>query len=174
VSYGSVLRTWAENLLLGASGTTRTLASGRFHLEAADSPDAHPADSVERAVKVSVRPGTNLVPVNPYDNLVYRRHRVVIRVSYALTHAGGDAAETLTEQSGAGTLDAVHDRAATDAHDIETVLVWHENRGGTDPAIVRVLPPDGDLALDVRGDRAVLELAYTVDVQATVPGSYAP
>jgi hypothetical protein len=174
VSYGRPLRQWAENLLLGTAGSDRTIAAGRFHLESPDAPafDGPPTHSAERAVKVTVRPGSPNVPVNTLDNLVLRDHALTVRITYALTHAGGNLAESVDEQGGAGTLEAVEDRAGTDQHDVEAVLMWGPNAAGTDPVIVNVTP--GAPTFEAEDDRAVLTLPYTLLVLATVPGSYAP
>jgi hypothetical protein len=170
VSYGRPLRQWAENLLLGTTGSDRTIAAGRFALE---SPDGQvPHNTAERRVRVTVTPGAAHVPVNTLDGQVLRDHRLTVRITYAVTHAGGDLAELVGEQSGAGTLEAIEDRMATDQHDVEQCLLWGPNAGGVDPAIVNVVP--GEPASDVDEDRAVLTLPYTLTVLATVPGSYAP
>jgi hypothetical protein len=175
VSYGSAIRQRIEALILGTAGTTHVMEAGRFHLEAPDAPgfDAHPLHSAERAVRVGVRPGTNIRLCNPFDGFVLRRHRVLVRVSYALTHAGGDLAETVTEQSGPATLEAVEDRATTDAHDIERVLVWPENRAGVSPTVYAIQPIQIEPTFDVQEDRVVMELPFWVDVQAAL-STFAP
>ena len=174
MSYGAGLRTWAENLILGSTGTTRTMTAGRFHLESADvAQDGGPVNSCERAIHVRVKGRNTLDGVNTIDSSGLYTHEMTVRVSYALTNAGGDAAETVTEQSGAGTVDAINDRATTDQHDIDMVLFWHENAAGTSPAVVNITSraPD-DVAFGT--DRATLTLQYTLTVEVTQPGSYAP
>jgi hypothetical protein len=170
VSYGRPLRQWAENLLLGTAGTDRTIAAGRFALE---SPDGQvPHHSAERRVRVTVSPGTPDGPVNNQDGQILRNHTLTVRVTYAVTHAGGDLAELVGEQDGAGTVEAIEDRMATDAHDVEAALMWGPNAAGLDPQIVNVTPAAP--GFDVGEDRAVLSLPFTLLVLATVPGSYAP
>lgn len=175
-SYGRALRQHLESLLLGTAGTYRTLAVGRFHLRAADGDlEAHPLHSAERALEVRVEPGEPLVPINGLDTHALYRHRLVIRVRYAYTRAGGDLVEGLTEQHGSGTLDDVRDRAATDTADIYRVLTYHENHAGTDPAIIAIVPEGAPAGVDDDGDEiAVLELAFTLDVYASLASAYAP
>lgn len=175
MSYGAVIRQRVEALLTGESGTTRTLAAGRFHRRAPDRSLAQTArDTAERAVEVVLGVGRPLDGLNTLDSPLLVEHRLTVRVAYLVTHAGGDAGETLHEQSGAGTLDAVRDRALTDAFDIVNVLCWHENRAGTDPTLVAI-GPDGDPALGEPDDGvAVLEIPFALTASATVPGAYAP
>lgn len=174
MSYGTVLRQRIEALICGETGTTRTMAASRFHRRAPGSMDP-PADSSERAIEVEIGPPHDLPGQvnNPLDGHALYEHDVTIRVHYALTHAGGDLAEGLTEQHGPGTWDAVRDRATTDAHDLYAVLAWHENHAGTDPVIID-LAPTAPGRLVQRPGVAVLELPYRLWVQATFPGSYAP
>jgi hypothetical protein len=175
MSYGSALRQRFEGLLLGTAGTTRTMTAGRFHLEAPDAATAldQPSHSAERAVRVTLDPGDDLDPVNPLDNQVYRTHRLVVRVGYLLTNAGGDLAEVVGEQSGAATVDAIRDRALADQHAIEAVFTWYENRAGVDPDILNVTRLPGAALAREADDRLTLTLPFAVDVLATVPGSYA-
>jgi hypothetical protein len=174
-SYGRALRQRIEALLLGSAGTSRVLEPGRFHLRAPDRTlDGHPLHSSERAVEVVLEPGTPLVPINTLDTTGFYRHRLTVRVRYALTRAGGDLAEGLGEQVGSATLDDVRDRAVTDAADIYRVLTYHENRAGTDPAILSCQPDGEPLGpIDDGDDVAVMELGFLLDVEAAMT-AYAP
>lgn len=175
MSYGTTLRLALEALLAGESGSTRTMSSARFHRCPADT-DAPPAHSAERAVRVYIRPGTYVHPHNTRDPHCLKRHRVTVRVWYALTHAGGDLAEGLTEQHGPGTLDAVSDRATTDEHDIATVLTWGENTAGLSPHISSLVPNGEPSDPAQEGNTAHVDFPYEMLVWAnnTTVGEYAP
>jgi hypothetical protein len=175
MSYGTTLRQALEALLCGESGTTRVLTAGRFHRRSPDRPDP-PADSSERAVEIELSPGTPTHVLNNIDSYALFDHRLVVRVFYALTLAGGDLAEGLTEQTGPGTWDAIRDRAMQDAHDVGIVLGWGENVAGLSPAIVQMLPAGGPSGPVARGNVAVLELPFSLQVWARndTVGHYAP
>jgi hypothetical protein len=166
------IRSHYEGLALGTSGTTYTITSGRFHLRSPDrAAEAGYASSAERAFEVRVDPLGHLDPPNVLDGFSFDRYRVTIRVTYALTNAGGDLTDTLAEQDGAGTLDAITDRWATDVHDLRTVVEWHENQL-TSPAGI-LLEMDA-ARLTQRGQMMVGELPFVVTVKASRPGSYSP
>jgi hypothetical protein len=175
MSYAAALRQRFEALAAGTAGTRGAIAAGRFRLrDAGVALEKHPANSAERAFEVVVDPGRDYVPVNPHDGFALRLHRVTFRVAYLLTHAGGDLAEVVGEQDGAGTLDAIRDRAETDHHDLVAVCSFSENLGGTDPAIVYAVPTDATTLAAVTDDVAILAIPLDVLVQATWPGAYAP
>ena len=169
------LRQHYERLITGETGTTRTLTSGRFVRRAPDGGiEQHPASSAERHIEVILGPPAETPPgVNPLDGFGFFTQRLTVRVSYLLTHAGGDLTEALGEQDGAGTWDVIRDRAITDALDLQTVLSWHENRSGTDPVIVQVVPLPA-VGPTRQGVLAILEQPFDLVVKATLPGSYAP
>jgi hypothetical protein len=175
VSYASGIRQGLEALLLGTSGTTKTMAAGRFHLASPDRAlEDHPVASAERAVRVVLRPGRDIRPANGCDNFVLREHRVLVRIAYVVTHAGGDAAEAAGEQSGAGTLDAVMDRVTTDQHDVESVLCWLPNATSiTTPAVFGCQRTEDEPALNeaAGGQLLILELPFTVFVEASTNGT---
>jgi hypothetical protein len=173
VSYGPLLRDRLEAVLCGEAGTTRVMAAGRFHRRVPDRQgadvDLEPPAVAERSVEAVVGDGAPFVENNPYDGFGLFEHAVTIRVSYALTHAGGDVPEGLTAQHGAGTLDAIRARSVTDAADIDQVLGWPENWqvAGGDPHVidlemVRGRPP----GFAPRGDVAVLEIPFRLVVRA--------
>ena len=169
-SYGNALRLWAEALLCDGAGSTRVLTVGRFHRNSPDRDlEGHPFDSAERAVNIVLSGGHNVDGLNGIDGYVLRSHTLTVRVSYAITNAGEDGTEAVSEQDGSATLDGVQDRAASDEFDIASTLQWSANYAGVDPAIVCVnaldVPP-----LAVAGQSAVLEVPFEVLVWATVPG----
>jgi hypothetical protein len=170
------LRSTIESLLLGTSGTTRTMDANRFHLHAPDSDlDTHPSNAAERTIEVVLDPAEPLDGFNGCDSFVMYRQRLAVRVRYLYTRAGGDMAEGITEQSGPATLDVIRDRANTDAHAINVVLQWHENYAGTDPRIVTINPDGPPSGPVVNGDRAILELPFVMVTQASMPGAgYSP
>ncbi len=169
------VRTALEALLAGESGSTRTLAAGRFHrCDAAGTLDQHPVDSIERAFEVVISAGLPHDGVNAFDPFQIRDHKVTIRVGYAVTNAGGDAVEAVSEQDGAGTLRAIQDRAQTDALDITTVLSWPDNRAGGDPKIVLLYPDGAPADPVIKGQIAIMELSFAMTTETTIPGSYAP
>lgn len=172
-SYGRALRTHLEGLLLGTAGV-RTMAVGRFHKPSPDR-SADDTEAPERALEVVLSPGTPLVPVNSLDDFAFYRHRVVVRVRYLLTRAGGDMAEGLTEQDGSSTLEDVRDRAVTDASDIARVLIYHENRDplSASPLELLVIAQDGDIT-EPTLEAPLLEVPFLVDVQASLTSAFAP
>lgn len=173
-SAGYALRAHFEGLLTGASGTGYTLAADRFHLVAQDeSVDTHPAHSIERACEVVLEAGEPFVERNPYDGFDFVRFALRVRIGYALTHAGGDLVEGLTEQHGAATTSALRDRALTDALDVVRVLTWPDNRGSVDPTIIAVIAEEA-YELDLGTDRAVLTIPFRLDTRVTTTGAYAP
>lgn len=175
MSYGTTLRAALEALIAGESGSTRTMSASRFHRRSPDRPETPALDSSERAFEVVLEPGTLVHPHNTRDSHALYRHDLAVRVHYALTHAGGDLAEGLTEQHGPGTLDAIRDRAVTDVHDLVTLLTWGENTSGLSPAIVSLVS-EGKPTMTVSPSRAVLEVPFALLVwaQNTTVGTYAP
>ena len=174
MSYTALLRAHLEDLLTGATGTTRALPSGRFHLRRANPGAGTPP---ERAVAVRVLPAFPDAPVNSLDSLAIVTHPVDVEVRYALTAGGDDLAEGLTEQDGPGAREAAEDRAGVDAADIAAVLCWHENWpiSGDDPAVIDVYPRDAAPTLTADGGTLVLALPYAVRVQARLSTQpYAP
>lgn len=172
---GASVRGHIESLIAGESGTTRVMDS-RFRRKSSDaqSLEHQPVDSCERRFEVRIPPGGLLHPINPLSGRKWRTHDMLVRVSYALTNAGGDNGEALGEQSGGATVDKIYDRMDSDATDLESVLVWHENRAGTDPVIVALYPSGSSPSLVLLEDRLIVELRYTMVTQATLPGFYAP
>jgi hypothetical protein len=170
------LRTTIEALLLGTAGSTRTMAADRFHLRAPDGAlEDHPSNAAERTIEVVIDSPVPLDGFNGLDSSVLYVQRMTIRIRYLMTGAGGDMTEGLTEQSGGATIDLIRDRANTDAHAINVVLNWHENYSGTDPRIVNIVPDGPPSGPVTQGDRAILELPFTMTTQATMPGSsYSP
>ncbi len=132
MSHVSELRGVLVDLLLGSRGTTRTVTPGRFTQETPDLAGdmSPPADAAERRFKVVVMEAGGSRPYNAGDGFKLELFDVVIRLSYSLTNAGGDMVETSTAQGGAGTLDAIRDRANSDRMEIERVLAWVENTTG--------------------------------------------
>ncbi len=132
MSHVSELRSVLVDLLLGARGTTHTIAPGRFVAHAPDAPayDGMPADAAERRFEVVMMQGANSRPYNAIDGFKLERFDVTIRLTYSLTNGGGDAVEDSSTQGGPGTLDAIRDRANSDRMEIERVLSWVENTYG--------------------------------------------
>jgi hypothetical protein len=178
VTVESALRTRARALLFDGAGTSPwTLAATHLH---SASPDArrvedHPEDSFERAVELRFLPRAPLGRVNPITGYAIYRQRILVRVGYLISGAGGDDPERAGEQSGAGTDDAVEDRAATDRHLIENVLGWQANWSSvTDPTVIDC-DPDGDGAEDTtEGARRVVVTPFLLTYRAQLPGSYGP
>lgn len=168
------VRTHLESLVLGTAGTTRVM-DGRFQKCAPDcTPETHPADSCERRFQWVIPAPSPLHPINPLSGRKWLVHKTVLRIAYARTNAGGDAAESVQpEQDGPGTLDAIRDRITTDATDLESVLVYHLNRAGTDPVIC-LLHPEGEPREIVLPDRVISELPYSMTTQTSLPSFYAP
>jgi len=173
-SAGYALRSHVEALLTGASGTGYTLAADRFHLVSQDETiTSHPAHSIERAVEVVLGDAEPLVERNPYDGFDLVRLALTVRVGYALTRAGGDLVEGLTEQHGSATTGSVRDRALTDYLDVVRVLTWPDNRGSLDPAVIAILA-EAAYELEESEDRVVLSIPFRLDVRVTTTSAYAP
>ena len=173
-SAGSALRSWIEGLLTGAQGTGYTLESGRFHLVAEDkTAEDHPINAGERAVEVAIEAAEPFVDRNPYDGFCFVRFAVTVRIAYALTKAGGDLVEGLTEQNGSATLGAIRDRALTDYLDVVRVLSWPDNRGSTNPVIIALIAEDS-YSLESGDDRVLLEIPFRLDARVTTTSAYAP
>ncbi len=168
-SYSNTLRAWAEALLCGETGSTRTLTAGRFHRATpAGDLESHPTDSAERAIDIVLGGPRYPDGLNGIDGFVLAEHTLTVRVSYALTNAGDDGTEATSEQDGSGTLNAIQDRAASDEFDIAMTLQWHANQAGVDPAILNMVP--GESTTTTEAQRVVLNIPFTISVWATVPG----
>jgi hypothetical protein len=167
------LRSTIEALLLGTSGTTRTMDAGRFHLAAPDGAaiEDHPSNAAERTIRVILGMPVAKDGWNSLDPRVTNDVRCTIQVRYLYTGAGGDGTEALSEQDGSGTIDAIRDRAMTDAHAIQRVLNWHENYSNTDPRIISITQDGEPSGPVVQGDRAIVEFPYRVLAEFTVPGT---
>lgn len=178
-SYGRALREHLEGLVLGTTGS-RTMTTGRFHKCAPDrSLDDAEASAGERAIEVVVSPGVPLLPVNSLDDFAFYRHTVRVRVRYLFARAGGDLSEGLTEMDGSATLEALRDRATTDAADIARVLIHHDNRAPLDapPVTLLVIAQDGEPTepTPAAGSSvAILEVPFLVDVMASLTSAFAP
>lgn len=169
------LRARVEEIACDGYGASQTIVAGRFTRATTDWHDAHPVDSTERRVDVNCDPprAPDGVVNNPLDLFALYAIPFVVRVYYLRTNAGGDMAEGATEQHGSGELDAIRDRAGTDAHDLLTALTYFENWSGLDPFLIDI-GPDGAPEIDEEGQRVVLSVPFVATVRATRPGSYAP
>lgn len=170
------LRTTVEALILGTAGTTRTMAAGRFRLSAPDGDvDDDPRFVADRTFKVVLDSPEPLDGFNSLDTFVMYRQRMTVRITYLVTHAGGDLVESVSQgNSGSGEIDDIRDRSNTDAHDLNVVLGWHENYAGTDPRIVTIQPEGPPSGPNINGTLAIFELPFLMITKATVPGAYAP
>ncbi len=172
---GAAIRTWAESLILGSSGTTKTMASGRFKPAGMQSRDNTEHHVAERAVAVIVGIGRASVPINQFDGFAFKSHPVAVRVTYARTNAGGEMAESLNgEQNGSGEIDEIEARANADALDIETVLRWHEN-AMVSPAMVNISEGEYTIDRDTSAEVVTLTCLFGVEVIETIStvGTYA-
>ncbi len=128
MSWNDAIREYIETLLCDGAGTNRTLNIGLFTRH---TPDAalDQSDAAERRVTVVVfkAPGGLY---NNVDGFKLQPISVTVRVTYAITNAGGDMTDGQTPQHGAGTLDEVMSRAPSDSTEIERVLTWGENTAG--------------------------------------------
>jgi hypothetical protein len=178
VSYLTSIRTGVEALVLGTAGTSFVLTQGRFALrDAGRTLDTCDLASGERRVEVVVRTGRPVLPVNMCDGAALFDHALLVRVAYLRTDAGGDEAEAIAgELDGPGTLDAIADRAATDAHDLACVLGWYENWSFANaPSVVDLARTEADSTLTVSPQRCVLEVPFLLRCWASLtPGTYAP
>ena len=172
MGYLGSLRRHYEALLCDGTGTGHTLAAGRFtrRVDAL----ADPASLAERQLDVRLSPGRPEPIPNPIDLFVYMTHVLSIVVTYARTQGGDDLAEGITAQDGAGTDDALADRADTDAQDIGSVLEWLDNwpvTGGGANGVPEVFDVGQDLAseptVELAPSRATLTLRYRVRCRTT-------
>lgn len=174
-SAGNALRAHLEGLLTGTGGTGYTLDAGRFHLiEEGKTADDHPINAGERACEVVIDAAGPFVERNPYDGFSFERFTVTVRIAYALTKAGGDLVEGLTEQNGSATLGAIRDRALTDYLDVVRVLSWPENRGSTNPVIIALVCEEPYSLDDGAEDRVIVEIPFRLDARVTTTSAYAP
>jgi hypothetical protein len=171
MAYSSLIRARAEALLTGETGTTRTLASGRFtrHADAfRDGADAG-TNAAERRFKVRVGQPRDHIEVNTADGIRFEELTLTVQITYALTDAGDDIAEGTGEQDGAGTMEAIEDRATVDANDVFYVLDWHVNWTSlSDSVTVIWCKRDGAAVLDVPDGATVATLSVPFNVLAEV------
>ena len=169
----SRVRARLEALVFDGYGTTSyTIASGTFRRPPydLDSPEAS-ADRVARVViglPVEVDEG-----VNPLDGHALRFRPVEVRVLYQLTGAGDDVPEGTGLQIGPGSIDAIGDRMAHDAHALTTTLTWYEHWTGLDPYVASIVV-DGAPSSEFDGAIATLTVPFRMLSRDTLPGSYAP
>jgi hypothetical protein len=176
VSYLTPIRTGIESLMLGATGTTFAMQPERFKLcDAASVLDKCELSSGERRFEVIFNKGRPSRPINNCDGFALMDHPFTIRVAYLKTNAGGDNVEAFGEMDGAGTVDAIGDRAALDAMDITTVVSWYENWGfAGGPNVFDIQRVDGsDYNLVEGAQRIILEVPFLLSAQVTLAvGTY--
>lgn len=174
----SAIRSRARALLFeGAGASSWTVAAGHFHSVSPDakSLERQPEDSLERAVELRFDTRTPLGRVNPINGYALYQQRLRVRVGYFVASAGGDDPERAGEQSGASTVDATEDRAATDRHILEAVLGWQPNWAAvSDPTIIDC-NPDGEASEDTSdGPRRIVTTGFLLTYRASLPGAYGP
>lgn len=177
MAYSLTLQTRIEALLLGTTGTGRTMQTDRFHLSSDDGQDY--ASAAERRVTVEIGPRREIAgaPHNPLAGYVLGEHTVTVAVEYSRTRAGGDLAERLGEQGNPGTDEAIRNRMNSDQHDIEMVLGWYQNWASLDPDLFNLKPSPGTPPrIELKGQVARMTLSFVAWVQATsaTPGTYSP
>lgn len=154
-----------------------TVTSGHFHRCPSDRTlETLEVDAIERAVEVRKVGRKGVGHNNPNDGRGLYYEPMVVRVGYALT-AAGDSYDAAGEQSGAGTLAAVEDRAAMDADTLEARVGYQPNWSGLDPHVIDCEPdPEGrgDGWLTVLPDRVIAEILFRLTTKATLPGSRGP
>lgn len=175
MGYSDALRAGVEALLLGESGVSPWVfpAGHLKRREGADTLATYALNALERRMDVDVGLGAPLAPVNHLQGYGLFSHPLIINVGYILTGAG-DAFDALGEQSGTATLEAVQDRANTDAHAIHAVLGYLGNwpsLNTTGLDVIDVRAGTGSLGTLVQSsDRAILSVALEVWVRAALPG----
>lgn len=166
--------TRAGELVTGASGTSPWIVPAGLFTLASGALESCAQDGAERPVELFLRPGRPLGGYqNPMDGRDLQETPLVVRVSYALTHAG-DVWNASGAQSGAGTRGAISTRAAQDAKTMRDALGWQPNWTGLDPHVMDCVPPQDPAAVTELGDRVIYELVFTLRTRASLPGAYGP
>lgn len=169
-------RTKAYEILTGVSGADadHTFAAGRFH-RARVPLELIEADVCERAVQVMIDPPTPTAGHNnPLDGRDLSTYPVTVRVSYMLTHEGDPAIDANGEGSGAGTVEAIEDRAGMDCKALRDVFGWQPNWPSLDPAVIDPAPSSDAPSKTVLDDRVIYEQRFNFLTRASLPGSYGP
>jgi hypothetical protein len=162
----SDIRARIQDIILGEYIGDYPIAQGRFHLAATSEATlaTHDLGTLERAVSVDIpNARTPLVPVDRGAGFGLYQHTLTVRVGYVLTGAG-DAAEGTGEQSGAGTLVAIQDRANEDRQALESALGSWRNLGGLSPHVID-LEPVGGGGVEVGTDRCILAVPFVLKVR---------
>lgn len=162
----SAIRARIQDIILGDYVGDFPITPGQFHMAAPDVATLgdHDLGTLERAVQVDIP--NERVPIVPVDRVAgfgLYQYTLTVRVGYVLTGAG-DAAEGLGEQSGAGTLAAVQDRANEDRQDLESALGAWRNLGGLTPHVID-LEPIGGGGIEVAADRCILSVPFVLKVR---------
>lgn len=171
----------AYELLEGSAGTMHTLTAGRFRRGVGGALERMPLAGLERTVEVRFGASRPVAPGgrhNPRDGRGVREQVLTVRVGYVLGHAGDgvgpEPPETVGDTMNGATVDAVEDRAETDAHDIRACLGEQANWSGLTPDVIDCAPVDEDGDLQVLTGRAVREVRFRFLTWASIPGTYAP
>ena len=168
----------AYRLLEGLEGVEGwAIPPGQYHrADPRTTLEHHDLGSLERAVEVRLRGAKPMggVPHNPLCGRALVETRLLVRVGYVLTGAGDDS-DMQGEQSGAATLEAIEDRAAQDADQIEARVGYQPNWTGLDPHVIDCAPlPAGRPELIVLPDRCIQEIPFVLTTRTVLPGSYGP
>jgi hypothetical protein len=129
----------------------------------------------ERAVEIVMR---GRRPLEGFNNPLSGRglyvQTLTVRVAYLVTGGGFNVFEGAGAQSGSATNDAAEDRAAADAHVIETLLGLQAPWAGLDPSVIECAPsPDGS-STETLDDRLILSVPLELTTRAALPGAYGP
>lgn len=167
----------AYRLLEGLEGVEGwAIPPGQYHrADPRTTLEHHDLGSLERAVRIVLRQREPIGGFNnPYDGRGLFTQPLIVRVGYVLTGAGDDS-DMQGEQSGAATLEAIEDRAAQDADQIEARVGYQPNWTGLDPHVIDCAPlPAGRPELIVLPDRCIQEIPFVLTTRTVLPGSYGP
>lgn len=173
------LRTRIQDLMLGNVGYSgRAFSVGRFKTCPQDKTvETVPENDCERAFRINFTGSEELEAWNSLCDYSLEKAQFEIKVAYQYTKGGmfPDGYEGYEATQGNGDIDALNDRAMTDAVEIVKILSYHENFG-----IIQVSPvvdvfsfhPLNDNSLDIFKDRAILTVKMEAYYRISTSSSY--
>lgn len=176
-------RTRAYAMLCEAYGATGwTITAGRFHRGTGQTLEAAARDACERMVEVRFgvrRPvtgsgGSGSARHNPIDARGVFEQTLDVRIAYLRGESGDgmgpDPAEAEGEASGGAVLDAVEDRAETDADVVRSTLGWQPNWSGLTPTVIDCAPVDED-EMERLPDRVIRTVRFRLLTWGAIPAA---
>lgn len=171
-------RARAYAIALGSHGVDadHTIATGRFHRATVGlSLEGVEASAIERAVQVGLGDPTATEGFrNPLTGRDLSTYALTVRVGYLLTGEGDETIDATGEASGAGTLDAIEDRAHMDLKALRDCVGWQGNWASLSPDVIDCAPADDAPSHTVFDDRVIYEQTFRLITRAGLHTSHAP